>query len=241
LSGTTASGATFDEAALVTFEEDATDGWDRHDASKLFPFSAPAALLAPSSERDGAPYRHAVRSLPYELARRSGHRVPLALYTTDDGAYTLSWALEGIPDRWQLRLRDGVTGEEVDLRAATSHAFASAATGDWADRFTLLLELVPGAADAAATLPGEYGLSAVYPNPARGAARFTLRVAEAQAVTVGVYDVLGRRVALLHDGALEAEEEHEFTVGGSDLADGTYVVRVDGETFSETRRLTLLR
>jgi hypothetical protein len=97
------------------------------------------------------------------------------------------------------------------------------------------------AASAAPALADGFALSEVSPNPSSAWARFTLRVAETQAVMVGVYDVLGRRVALLHQGLLPAGEEHAFNVDGSALAGGTYVVRVEGETFAETRRVTLVR
>ena len=67
----------------------------------------------------------------------------------------------------------------------------------------------------------------------------TLSVAEAQAVTVAVYDALGRRVALLHEGPLAPGQEHRLTFDGSGLPAGVYVVRAVGETFSDTRVLTL--
>jgi hypothetical protein len=58
-------------------------------------------------------------------------------------------------------------------------------------------------------------------------------------VEVGLYDVLGRRVAVLDEG-LRAAGEHPVRVDGSALASGVYAVRlaVDGQTVA-TR--TLLR
>ena len=69
----------------------------------------------------------------------------------------------------------------------------------------------------------------------------TLQVAEAQAVTVAVFDALGRRVAVLHDGPLPASQAHTFTLDGADLPSGTYVVRAIGETFAASQAVTLLR
>jgi hypothetical protein len=65
-------------------------------------------------------------------------------------------------------------------------------------------------------------------------------VAEAQNVTAAVYDGLGRRVAMLHDGVLESGA-HALTLDASSLPAGVYVVRVTGETFAATRRATLIR
>ncbi len=88
-----------------------------------------------------------------------------------------------------------------------------------------------------------FELSAAYPNPfsAARAATLTLRVDAAQRVAVTLYDVLGRTVRVLHDGALAAGTPHTFTVEAGDLPSGLYVYRVVGESFAETRTLTLVR
>jgi hypothetical protein len=64
---------------------------------------------------------------------------------------------------------------------------------------------------------------------------------EAQAVTVAVYDVLGRRVATLFDGPVEASRTERLRFAARGLASGVYVVRVTGERFTATRRITVVR
>ena len=95
-------------------------------------------------------------------------------------------------------------------------------------------------ASAEAGLPGGFALSEPHPNPSASAARLTLDLAEAQAVTAEVLDALGRRVALLHAGPLGAGA-HVLVVEGSSLPSGLYVVRVTGEAFTAARRLALVR
>src|SRR5690606_38406385 len=163
--------------------------------------------------RNGAPHLQAVRSLPQQFTRRSDTQAPIAFFTNSGGTFTLSWTLRDVPDPWQLHLRDAVTGDVVNLRTATEHVFSASGAG-WAERFTLSVTPAAPFADAHLGLPDGYALSPVYPNPARSSARFALEVAEAQDVTVAVYDVLGRRVALLHDGLLADGTEHAFTVDG---------------------------
>src|SRR5690606_33319247 len=80
-------------------------------------------------------------------------------------------------------------------------------------------------AGAAAGLAGTHALSAPSPNPTTGRSEVALAVAEAQAVTVAVYDALGRQVALLHEGPLAAGTEHRLAFDGSGLTAGVYVVR----------------
>jgi ligand-binding sensor domain-containing protein len=93
---------------------------------------------------------------------------------------------------------------------------------------------------ASAALPGGSALSEAYPNPSRGVASLTLDVVEAQAVRVEVYDGLGRRVAVLLDGDVEAGT-HALVFDGSSLPAGVYVVRVTGERFTAARRVVLTR
>ncbi len=90
-------------------------------------------------------------------------------------------------------------------------------------------------------LRGTHALSAVYPNPFARTARLTLTVAEAQDVTVAVYNALGQRVALLHEGPLTPGRPHAFALEAGGLASGVYLVRAVGARFQSTRRVTLVR
>lgn len=83
-------------------------------------------------------------------------------------------------------------------------------------------------------------LSLPAPNPASGVARVTLSLDAAEAVRVTVSDVLGRTVATLHDGGLAAGAT-PLSVEAGALAPGVYVIRAVGETFRQTRTLTVVR
>ena len=95
----------------------------------------------------------------------------------------------------------------------------------------------PGA--ALRTAPDALALEA-YPNPAAGRATVAFALPEAAEVRVAVYDVLGRRVALLAEGAFEAGR-HEVAFDGSALPAGLYVVRLQAGAAVRTQRLTLAR
>jgi hypothetical protein len=84
-------------------------------------------------------------------------------------------------------------------------------------------------------------VSAATPNPSAGSSSVTVTVAREQAVLVEVFDAIGRRVALLHNGVLTAGTEHAFALDAGALPDGTYHFRVNGVDFSEVRTLTLAR
>ncbi len=95
-------------------------------------------------------------------------------------------------------------------------------------------------ADEGAPSLGSPRLTAAAPNPFTASTSFALTVPDAGPVRVEVYDLLGRRVAVLHDGPLSAAEHH-FTFTARTLPAGLYVVHATGEGFAETRRVTLTR
>ena len=167
-------------------------------------------------------------------------RRPLALNVRSAGSYSLAWeGIDDLPSLWVLEFTDDVVGATFDMREVADYAFSSGVT-DWTERFSVTV-WAEGTTAIENETPQSYRLSEVYPNPFNPQARFTLQVAQAQDVTVSVFDLLGRRVMDLHQGALTAGTAHAFTLNGRDLASGFYVVRVSGETFSDSRLVTLLK
>jgi hypothetical protein len=82
-----------------------------------------------------------------------------------------------------------------------------------------------------------------YPNPVRGQATVELATKDAQDVSVEVFNLLGQRVATLHEGAWPAQTTRRLPldVARANLANGTYFVRVVGEHFAGTTRVTVVR
>ncbi|MCH7638087.1 MAG: choice-of-anchor B family protein [Bacteroidetes bacterium] len=90
--------------------------------------------------------------------------------------------------------------------------------------------------------PGEdgYVLSSAYPNPFASDTRLTLTLAKTQHVQAEMLDITGRRVALLHDGVVRAGAPFLLTLTAASLPSGLYLVRVRGEHFTATRRVSLV-
>jgi len=86
-----------------------------------------------------------------------------------------------------------------------------------------------------------FALSAPAPNPTGSESRLTLTVADAQHVRAEAFDALGRRVAVVHDGTVTAGAATQMVFEASTLPAGPYVLRVTGETFVTTTRLTVAR
>jgi endonuclease I len=143
-------------------------------------------------------------------------------------------------------LRQWHEADDVD-QAEYDRTFVIAGfQGDNPNPFVLDSTLVrraffPTPVDAEAAPPADgFALSSAFPNPFASTTTLTLRVAAPQAVRVEAFDVLGRRVAVLHNGLVGAEPL-PLTFDAAGLPSGLYVVRATGETFRVTRRLTLAR
>ena len=234
------NGALTGAAAVVRFEETAVDGWDRFDLSKLAPFSDSFAQIGPvGQDRDGNLVVKAVESLPGgTVSIPTEYATPLSFVTTEAaGEFTLTWPTAVLPEGWTASLRDVVTGQTVDLATETALTFTHDASAP-AERFELLTAPLFVAGEEGAS---DAEISVLAPNPTAGVARMTLSLTQGQAVSVDVYDALGRRVATVMNDVVAAGAARVVAVPTSGFAPGVYVVRVTGETFAETRRLTVTR
>jgi len=151
-------------------------------------------------------------------------------FSTNTGA---SWA-ELAPGSMPFQAID-----DLVLHAGTRQLFAfTHGRSAW----KLDLTTVPASAPVAA-LPARFELSSPWPNPARGAVRLSLELPQPTHAEVAIYDVVGRRVATLLEGAMDAGR-HDLAwdrrVSGGRRADaGVYFVRAVSGGTTLTRRVVL--
>ncbi|MDT0630311.1 T9SS type A sorting domain-containing protein [Rubrivirga sp. S365] len=105
----------------------------------------------------------------------------------------------------------------------------------------------PGSASAGGGVAGEGGPDEAVdlavtsaPNPTSGRALIAFGAAEAGDAQVAVYDVLGRRVAVLASGPVE-RGRHEVAFDASGVPSGVYVVRATVGDETQTVRITVAR
>lgn len=81
------------------------------------------------------------------------------------------------------------------------------------------------------------------PNPVRSGQTVRLKylVAERELVTVELYNVLGQRIQTLASGVSRPDTPSTATLSTQALASGVYFVRFEGESFSRTEKLMLVR
>jgi hypothetical protein len=154
-------------------------------------------------------------------------------FDNDDG--TLYYYSVTATPTTELRTIDTATGDATNIVGVLGEADPGGLNQMGAGSSVTMLAGVANEDNATA---GSFELTSVYPNPLRSNGSVALRLDRAEQVRVAVYDVLGREVALLHDGVLSADR-HAFAVEAEGMPSGVYFVSAKGETFSETRKFVV--
>ncbi len=97
-----------------------------------------------------------------------------------------------------------------------------------------------GIAAERTSLPQTYLLSQNYPNPFNPSTTITFALPKAGYTKLVVYDLLGRRVATLVDGFVNAGT-HTIRFEDSRLPSGVYLYQLESGSYRATRRMTLMK
>ncbi len=89
-------------------------------------------------------------------------------------------------------------------------------------------------------LPVSVRLEANYPNPFNPTTNISFYLPEHSEVTITVYDLTGRQVALISSGSFE-RGSHHVAFDASDLASGIYLYRLQTPVERITRKMTLIK
>ena len=189
-------------------------------------------------------------TLPVEIAAFSG--------TTSGSNVTLSWATASETNNSGFRLQHKAPGASsfVHVGFVQGHG-----TTENAQTYRYEMEkLSPGRhtfrlrqVDLDGTVhPGPtttvmvsmetaYTVSSVSPNPVSTQGTISITVREKQTVRASLYNVLGQRVRVLRNGPLEPMTRHTISINAAELSSGVYFLRIDGEQFQTTRKVTVTR
>jgi len=89
-------------------------------------------------------------------------------------------------------------------------------------------------------IPLQYSLYQNYPNPFNPSTTIKFYLPKRDFVKLQVYDLLGKEVATLVDGELN-EGVHTVNFNAAGLASGIYFYRFSNSTFTETKKMQLLK
>jgi aminopeptidase N len=97
-----------------------------------------------------------------------------------------------------------------------------------------------GVSDDETVTPSKSALLRNYPNPFNSSTVIKLRLGENCHAELEIFDLLGRKVASLHDGYLESGQ-HEFTWNADGISSGIYFYRLTAGNKSQTRKMALVK
>ena len=89
-------------------------------------------------------------------------------------------------------------------------------------------------------LPQQVTLGENYPNPFNPTTQIEFSLPRASDVQLTVYDLLGRRVAIMVDGKRQAGQ-HSVTFDASNLSSGVYIYRLKAGEYRESRKMLLVK
>ena len=123
----------------------------------------------------------------------------------------------------------GLNASFDELRMGTSFADVSASSG-----------VVPTGVPLAKNIPTKFEAYQNYPNPFNPSTTISYTLKKVGMVTLKVYDLLGREVAILVNNIQNAGP-HQVVFSGNHLTSGVYFYRLENAGFAVTKKMLLLK
>lgn len=226
-----------DRSIVLYFHEDAVFGADLWDVSKIGSLN-PVAIQGAFRSSDSEGGFLAQKSIP---ATFSGDvEIPFLVYNHGySGDVTLSWSLDRLPENgMEVFLEDTRTGRVIDVYQSNAYTFSVVAN----ESQSFVMKVKGGAATHLDSdqLPQHLALRQNFPNPFNPVTRIEYALPDMQHVRLDVFDITGRRVAVLVDDVQPAGQ-HAVQFDARRLASGVYIYRLTAGGQQITRRMTLIK
>jgi len=251
------------DQTFVSFMNNGESGLDIADGYKLMPLSASARVVGLSYAEDtgldihNLPFEYdGIISLPLDvlLLAMDGYN-----FMTEAGDATLSWELDQLPNHIELSLTDLITGIEIDLSAQDEYSFTTEPKGSFSavpdgpigpyplvgvPRFTLHVTYDALGNNQQGTLPIDFALHPIYPNPFNPSTTIRFDIPNSleimQPTSLLVYDVSGRYLLTLLDQPMKPGY-HEITWNPNGFSSGVYLVKLKTGTQTSTQKVTYVK
>ena len=228
---------TRENSTWLQFAEDGTFGRDSKDAVKMAPMSA-SVFQVYTHER----VSQAAMDIHYLPIITETLELPLALKTSASGEFTLVATDIRLPEGWDITIRDELTNTSHMVNMESEYVFDSAATPNGEPRFTLIVEPAQTTStkdDGRGTMD-EFALHQNYPNPFNPSTQIRFSLQSSHVTRLTVYDILGREVAVLVDGVMQAGS-HTVNFDASNITSGVYVYKLEAGGQVMSKRMTLVK
>ena len=251
--------ADYADQTFMSFMNIGEAGLDNADGKKLLPFSASSRVIGLSYTEEIAldihnlPYVYeGSLSIPFDVMRLS---LDETNYVTVAEEVTLTWDLEELPDHISMTLTDNITGSETYLDYESEYVFTTEPKGSFSanydgpiatyrvagePRFTLSVTYGALGQNDDATLPSDFALHPIYPNPFNPSATISFDIPDVSSVALNVYDVKGALVeTLLHDHMKPGNHHYNWEPQG--LSSGVYFMKLTTAKQTFTQKVTYIK
>ncbi len=125
----------------------------------------------------------------------------------------------------------------LSLAYNDTYIFAGLSTGAV---YRLLLSSVIGIEPISSNVPAEYSLKQNYPNPFNPETKFRFDIKQAGLVKLRIIDAAGKEISTLVNSQLKAGE-YEFKWNAANLPSGVYFYTLESGSYTETRKMVLVK
>jgi hypothetical protein len=247
------------DKTFMSFREDGELDEDGADAHKLLPIMASSRLVGISYSDENA---FDINNLPYEYEGSVSVPFDVMLltldetnYVTEAGEVNLSWNMDQLPDHIGLILTDNITGTETYLDQESEYTFTTEPKGSFSagydgpigtypvvgePRFTLNVTYDALGQNDDSTLPSDFALHPVYPNPFNPSATISFDIPKISTVELNVYDVKGSLIETLLKDTMKPGKHH-YNWEPQGLPSGVYFMKLTTVNQIFTRKVTYIK
>ena len=254
------SGDWFSES-FISFYTGGTPELDEGDSELLLPLQASPKIVIMSIVDEQA---LKITSFPYE--DESSLTLPLDImvlnvdgtsFITEAGEVTLFWDLSQLPDHVNLVLTDEVTNMEINLSLQDEYIFTTEPKGSFSavpngaigshpvvgePRFTLQITYSALGSNSHTTIPSEFALHPVYPNPFNPSTVISFAIPKSvnKKTSLHIYDLKGRLVETLINQLMKPGK-YKIRWDPINLSSGVYLVKLKAGNKSFTQKITYIK
>jgi hypothetical protein len=251
-------GVGLEDMSVLTLRDDAEIAMERPS-----PIQLPAISFGFSDESQK---QFVLKNL--DMQQGDERLVPLSFASTQSGTFNIDLnGYEGWTSDVEVVLIDHETGAAHNFEAQGSYSFTYEPSAENMERRNVVsqmsvqqavnqpevlqltaesrfeLRLTKGSAtstEPARDLPANFALQQNYPNPFNPATQIQYQLPQASDVRLEVYNMQGQRVAVLADGPQNAGQ-HSVAFDASNLASGVYIYRLQAGSYTESKKMTLIK
>jgi photosystem II stability/assembly factor-like uncharacterized protein len=145
---------------------------------------------------------------------------------------------------WNETPMNGITNvthfDFIKLNNNVITGYAVSSNGNVVKLLDSIYIIITGKNNNSSNKPVEYKLSQNYPNPFNPNTIINIQVPEASNVKLAVYNCMGQEVSVLKDEFMQAGE-YDVNFNAAELSSGVYYYKLTSGTYSNTKKMILIR